>query len=160
MNSFFDKLKQGAAEAGKKAQNTIEVNRLKFQISAKEKEITGIYSRMGECVYHAMQSESLEEISDQLLLFSEQINQKKAEIQDIENRIRTVQNEKLCPVCSKAAALDTKFCSGCGHQFVGQYPHEESGEIKVMVVCPVCQVASEKGASFCAECGHKFEGQQ
>ncbi|MBG9736252.1 zinc ribbon domain-containing protein [Paenibacillus alvei] len=160
MSNFFDKLKQGAAEAGKKAQTTIEVNRLKFQISSKEKEITGIYSRMGECVYHAMQNESLEEISDQLLLFSEQVNQKKAEIQEIEDRIRTVQNEKLCPACSKPAALDTKFCSSCGHHFVDHNPNMENGEIKVMVVCPVCQVASEKGSSFCAECGHKFEGQQ
>ena len=157
MSSFFDKLKQGAAEAGKKAQSTIEVNRLKFQISSKEKEITGIYSRMGECVYHAMQNGTIEEISDQLLLFSEQINQKKAEIQDVENRIRTVQNEKLCPSCSKPATLDTKFCSGCGHHFVGHFSEEEVVDIKVMVVCPVCQVASDKGSSFCAECGHKFE---
>ncbi|GAB6992330.1 hypothetical protein [Paenibacillus pini] len=46
--SFFDKLKSGVTEAGNKAKNAVEINRLKMQNSSKQKEIEHSYQQIGK----------------------------------------------------------------------------------------------------------------
>lgn len=164
MNSFIGRLKQGATEAGKKAQITVEVNRLRLQISSKEKEITTIYARIGESYYQAVQNNELEQVQGELQEYCDLINHKKAEIAEIEDKIRVLRNEKICPSCGNATTLDTKFCSKCGHEFAEEEAEAEADDDseaeEEKVTCPSCQAEMEKDAIFCGECGHKVEGQE
>lgn len=156
MAGFFDKLKQGAVEAGKKTQVTVEINRLKLQISTKEKDISKVYTSIGEMVYEAMQQENLEEIYPQVLSRCQEISAKKEEIQQISEKVRLLRDEKMCPACDKVAKLDTKFCSGCGHHFSEDSSSlmDEKDLQPDMAVCPSCDKEMESDSKFCGHCGY------
>ncbi|NOV02118.1 hypothetical protein [Paenibacillus planticolens] len=114
--SFFDKVKQGASDAAKKAQQTVELTKLKAQISSKEKEIEKFYHLIGESVYAAHVSGSLDRTGEIVERFSHGIEAVKQEIAVLEQKVIEVRNEKEC-VCGKVVVADTKFCSACGHPF-------------------------------------------
>ncbi|MBP1964439.1 hypothetical protein [Paenibacillus aceris] len=114
--SFFDKVKQGASDAAKKAQQTVELTKLKAQLSSKEKEIEKFYTLIGESVYAAYISGDSARSGEIVERFSQGIDAVKQEIAVLEQKIIEVRNEKEC-VCGKVVVADTKFCSACGHQF-------------------------------------------
>ncbi|MNQ96958.1 hypothetical protein D3C85_1125820 [compost metagenome] len=114
--SFFDKVKQGASEAAKKAQQTVEITKFKTQISLKEREIDKIYKLIGESVYTSYLSGDYTRVEDNVKDYCLGIAQINQEITDLEQKITEVRNEKEC-VCGKTVAADTKFCSTCGHHF-------------------------------------------
>lgn len=115
--SFFDKVKQGATDAAKKAQQTVEITRYKTQISSKEREIERIYKLIGESVYNSYLAGDYSQVQINVTDFCQGITQINQEISEIEQKITEVRNEKEC-VCGKVVATDTKFCSSCGHHFV------------------------------------------
>ncbi|UKS29287.1 hypothetical protein LOZ80_10255 [Paenibacillus sp. HWE-109] len=114
--SFFDKVKQGASDAAKKAQQTVEITKLKTQISAKEKEIERTYHLIGESVYAAYVAGDAAQSEERRADLCVGIDVIKQEISLLEHKISEVRNEKEC-VCGKVVATDTKFCSTCGHKF-------------------------------------------
>ncbi|GGI45133.1 hypothetical protein GCM10008018_10570 [Paenibacillus marchantiophytorum] len=114
--SFFDKVKQGASDAAKKAQQTVEITKLKTQISAKEKEIERTYHLIGESVYAAYVAGDATQSEERRADLCVGIDVIKQEISLLEHKISEVRNEKEC-VCGKVVAADTKFCSTCGHKF-------------------------------------------
>ncbi|OCT13409.1 hypothetical protein A8709_17510 [Paenibacillus pectinilyticus] len=114
--SFFDKVKQGASDAAKKAQQTVEITRLKTQISSKEREIDKIYKLIGESVYTSSLASDFSRVEANVTDYCQGITQIKEEISEIELKITEVRNEKEC-VCGKVVVADTKFCSSCGHHF-------------------------------------------
>ncbi|MEC0228477.1 zinc ribbon domain-containing protein [Paenibacillus alba] len=114
--SFFDKVKQGATDAAKKAQQTVEITKLKTQISSKEKEIEKHYNLIGESVYAAHLAGNAAQSETDVADLCEGITSIKQEIALIEQKISEARNEKEC-VCGKVVLADTKFCSVCGHKF-------------------------------------------
>ncbi|BFT71889.1 MULTISPECIES: hypothetical protein [Paenibacillus] len=114
--SFFDKVKQGATDAAKKAQQTVELTKLKAQVSSKEKEIEKFYNLIGESVYAAYMSGDIARAGEIVERFSLGIDAVKQEIAVLDQKIIELRNEKEC-VCGKVVVADTKFCSSCGHQF-------------------------------------------
>ncbi|MDD9268083.1 hypothetical protein ACFPES_13675 [Paenibacillus sp. GCM10023248] len=114
--SFFDKVKQGASDAAKKAQQTVEITKLKAQISSKEKEIEKFYGLIGESVYSAYMTGDTARYGEIVERLSHGIAMVKQEIVQLEQKLIELRNEKEC-VCGKVVAADTKFCSTCGHQF-------------------------------------------
>ncbi len=51
--SFLDKIKQSATDAAKKAQQTVEITKLKSQISGKEKDQEKLYYQIGTALYRS-----------------------------------------------------------------------------------------------------------
>lgn len=115
--SFFDKVKQGASEAAKKAQQTVEITKFKTQISLKEREIDKVYKLIGESVFASYQSGNMELVAAHVADFCTGITVIQQEISELEQKIAEVRNEKEC-VCGKVVAMETKFCSSCGHHFI------------------------------------------
>lgn len=115
--SFFDKVKQGASEAAKKAQQTVEITKFKTQISLKEREIDKIYKLIGESVYTSYLSGDYTQVEANVSDYCQGIAQINQEISEIEQKITEIRNEKEC-VCGKVVVADMKFCSSCGHHFV------------------------------------------
>ncbi|CAN7545758.1 zinc ribbon domain-containing protein [Paenibacillus sp. LjRoot153] len=115
--SFFDKVKQGASEAAKKAQQTVEITKFKTQVSLKEREIDKIYKIIGESVYASYLSGDYTQVEANVSEYCQGIAQINQEISELEQKIAEVRNEKEC-TCGKVVAVDTKFCSSCGHHFV------------------------------------------
>lgn len=158
MAGFFDKLKQGAQEASKKAQITVEVNRLKLQISSINKEITRLYALIGEAV-HEQISRGGTDLPSECLEWSRNIVEKQREIEQIESKIRELKDEYVCTNCGHVNSREDKFCSECGARI--EIPETAEPQIEALegvyeteATCPSCGNTVTPGKKFCGSCGH------
>lgn len=149
--SFFDKMKQGASEAAKKAQQTVETTRLKTQIASKEKEIEKAFALIGESVFQSYASGDWKKSEREVAAYCDHISLLRQGIQALENKIKLAKNEKECR-CGKIVTSDVKFCPVCGFQFQDFQRPEESEEA-VQVMCRSCKNYNEMDAKFCVHCG-------
>ncbi|MCS7458941.1 zinc ribbon domain-containing protein [Paenibacillus doosanensis] len=151
--SFFDKMKQGASEAAKKAQQTVEATRLRAHISAKEKEMEKAYALIGEAVYGAYASGNWKRPEKEVNAYCEHITYIRQDIQALEAKLKEAKNEKLCR-CGRVVSRDVKFCSVCGFQFEDVvFVAEKETEEPIQVMCRACRSYNEVGAKFCGHCG-------
>ncbi|MFE5320371.1 zinc ribbon domain-containing protein [Paenibacillus sp. NPDC056579] len=149
--SFFDKMKQGASEAAKKAQQTVEMTKLRTQIASKEKEIEKAFTLIGESIYQSHTAGNWKSSERDVAAYCDHIALLKQGIQALEVKIKLAKNEKECR-CGKVVASDVKFCPVCGFQFQDFQRTEESDEA-VQVMCRSCKNYNEMDAKFCAHCG-------
>lgn len=168
MSGFFDKLKQGAQEAGKKAQVTVEVNRLKMQISSLQKEIARLYALIGETVHQEIDQGATAEdftLPESCLAWSRDVVAKQQEIAQIEERIHELRDEIICSSCQQVNSRENKFCSGCGAKLEISAEQGETimieegaeGVIDTVAACPACEHPLIPGKKFCGHCGHAIE---
>lgn len=180
--SFFDKLKKGVTDAGAKAINTVEANRLKGVISKNNEQIEFLYAEIGKKVFSEYHSQSLQ-LNEPIENDIKQIYSIIAENKQLETDIKAIWNQKDC-VCGKSVPLDAKFCSACGHRFnliaipEGSHAVElidassnvviesdassnriKDSEKKPVIegatnICPNCDMEVEPDAKFCGDCGH------
>jgi hypothetical protein len=114
--TFFDKMKKGVHGAGAKAKTMVEVNRLKMQISQKEKEVIELYARIGELVFSAVQKNDYPAAEPAVKTHCQDIIEKREEIAKIYLALKEINNEKEC-TCGRTVAIDVKFCPACGAKF-------------------------------------------
>lgn len=165
MSGFLKKIKLGAEEVGKKAQQTFEVNRLKAQIKEKQKEIEKRYTQIGREVYQAIKAEDEDRAKGDVELLSRQIRRLEEEIKEMNDKILELNSEKNCP-CGNIVPVETRYCPNCGHKFEEPVKAEEEEEeealhdpepeeelIELKRVCPSCRTAIDPDAKFCEHCG-------
>ncbi|MFH5182047.1 zinc ribbon domain-containing protein [Paenibacillus sp. TAB 01] len=114
--SFFDKMKQGASDAAKKAQQTVEITKLKTQISLKEREIEKSYAYIGEAVFHSYRNGDWKMAGKDIEGYCLHITGLRRDISVLEAKIKAVKNEKECS-CGKIVPLEVKYCPACGLPF-------------------------------------------
>ncbi|MFD2612520.1 zinc ribbon domain-containing protein [Paenibacillus gansuensis] len=157
--NLFEKLKKSAADAGRKAQTAVEINRLRTQITDKRDEINVKLLEMGEAVYEAYRVRDLTIAERPIDEISKAIQDIEQEIEQIEYRIHQFKNERQCS-CGAVAPLDAKFCPECGSRF---------GEISILLdeepedlldTCPSCKQEIEENAKFCMNCGYRLMREQ
>ncbi|MBM7567292.1 zinc ribbon domain-containing protein [Paenibacillus sacheonensis] len=149
--SFFDKVKQGASDAAKKAQQTVEITKLKAQISGKEKDIEKLCVQIGTAVYRGHQAGNIAANEQEVIDCCRQADELQAEIRMLEERIKMTRNEKTC-TCGKVVALDAKFCPDCGAA-LAEEPRAENTVGEIVVICNQCHTENELNAKFCVSCG-------
>ena len=116
MKNIFGKMKDGAQEAARLAQQTVETTKLKPQIHGLERDVDRLYLTIGRQVFtHAERSNTVGDLQDYQSAIQE-IRRHIGEIAELERKIRDIRNEKEC-ACGKALALDVKFCPACGASF-------------------------------------------
>lgn len=152
--SFLDKLKKGMTEAGNKAKITVEINQIKLQIHSRKKDIEAQYKLMGETYFNHYVHASQEDVRTLLNRYCEKIISIQNEIEQLQEKIKEISNEKSC-VCGQVVPRETKFCPSCGHKF-----DEESNEIvwddepqPETVVCASCHSEMAADSKFCPSCG-------
>ncbi|WP_314587594.1 zinc ribbon domain-containing protein [Paenibacillus terrigena] len=151
--SFLDKFKKGVAEAGTLAKVTVEVNRLKLQISNKRKEIQEYYLKIGEAMFQIRQEEGSEAKLTSIDEWCAQILSIQADMKDLELKIKELSNEKTCS-CGKVLPLDAKFCVSCGHKFEEVIVLTLEPELEETATCPSCHQTVQNDAKFCGSCGY------
>ncbi|XID92898.1 zinc ribbon domain-containing protein [Paenibacillaceae bacterium WGS1546] len=114
--SFMDKVKSGFSEAGSKAKIVVEVNKLKLQISNKQKEIEKLYQHIGREFFLNAVGRNAEGAEADYQSSIADIVRLENEIAENQKQIKILSNEKDC-VCGKPAPLDARFCPSCGHTF-------------------------------------------
>ena len=149
--SFFDKVKQGASDAAKKAQQTVEITKLKAQISGKEKDIEKLCLQIGEAVYRGHQAGDISSTEQEVLDCCREADELHGEIKVLEERIKVTRNEKTC-TCGKVVALDARFCPDCGAG-LAEDPKVETTIGEIVVICNQCHTENELNAKFCVSCG-------
>ncbi|NHN30290.1 zinc ribbon domain-containing protein [Paenibacillus agricola] len=149
--SFFDKMKQGASEAAKKAQQTVETTKLRVQISSKEKEQEKSCKLIGEAVYQAYEAGNWKQAEKEIVAYCEHIRLLRQDIQSIDLKIKQAKHVKECR-CGKMVASNVKFCPACGFAFP-DVPQEEAAAAEVFLLCQVCRTPNEADTKFCSHCG-------
>jgi RNA polymerase subunit RPABC4/transcription elongation factor Spt4 len=118
--SLFRKISKtvskGMSTATEKAQQTVEISRLHSQINGKRKEIEKRYGDIGEAVFDAYLAKDLSLAESSVIPACEEIAAIRYEIDELDQRIMMLRNEKEC-ICGKKVAFDTRFCPSCGHPF-------------------------------------------
>lgn len=170
--SFFEKLKQGVSEAGQKAKTTVEVNRLKLQIQARQNTIKEKCCLIGSIVFNAYEKNEPLCTNPEIEQICAEIAQIQAEIKQVESRIKELNGEKDC-VCGQVVRLDARFCPSCGHRFEEEKlaspilieqtsAHSDSGsqsasELPLQTrVCPSCHEKIQESDKFCGSCGKEL----
>lgn len=153
--SFFDKMKQGASGAAKKAQQTVEVTKLRSQISSKEKEMDKLYARIGESIYRAFSAGDVALSETEVMEYCDLLHGLDQEIDRVEEKIRNIKFEKTCS-CGSISSVGVKFCPDCGKRFPDEPKQEDTlGEIRIL--CNGCQAENDINAKFCIECGEELK---
>jgi hypothetical protein len=112
--SVIKKIKQGASDAARKAQQTLEVTKMKARVSSKEKEIEKTIKHICSAVYEAWSEGQWKQAAEQEInMYCLQVKQLHQDIRDIEQRINLVRNEKVC-TCGKIVSIETRYCPDCG----------------------------------------------
>jgi hypothetical protein len=150
--SFFDKVKQGASDAAKKAQQTVEITKLRGQISSKEKEFEKTCLHIGDVVFQAYSGGNWKQGEQSVIAYCEHMKGLRQDIQTLELKIKLTKNEKECR-CGKIVAIDVKFCPGCGFAFPIPQAAEEIAASEIHRICHVCRTKNETDAQYCAHCG-------
>ena len=155
--SFFDKMKQGASDAAKKAQQTVEFTKLRAQISAKEKDMDKLFHQIGAAIFHSHQQGNVADSEEEVMGCCQQLDDLHQEIIFTEERIKNIKFEKTCPTCSKVVPLNARFCPDCGTQFPEEpKPETTIGEIRV--ICSHCKMENDLSSKHCLTCGNKLSG--
>ena len=155
--SIFERMKQGATEAARKVEQTVEISKLKSQISTREKEIDRLYARTGKTVYDAYSRGDLSRSETEVMDYCEQLSDLHEDIKLIQEKITNIKLEKSCSACGKIVPVNARFCPDCGKKFpeYDEKPQESTvGEIRVL--CAVCGTENDIGARYCVECGNEL----
>ncbi|GAB6989311.1 zinc ribbon domain-containing protein [Paenibacillus pini] len=159
MSNFFDKLKQGVSDAGKKAHQTVESTTLKFQVSSKEKDIEKSFTEIGRLVHVSMSIPGTPLPEEEIQKHRKNILDIEKEIEDLQRKIQNLQNLKECG-CGKMLPADATYCPFCGQQFqkVVVQPVADASSFQKTAHCSQCGHAVSPIDRFCGDCGHALNG--
>lgn len=115
--SFLDKFKAGVAEAGNKAKNVVEINRLKLQNNSMQNEIDRQLQAIGKTVYDSVHEGTWPVSKEQLTEHLERIAELKLAIEQNLHHMNNINDSKTCKSCGAASNVEAKFCTNCGHTY-------------------------------------------
>ena len=148
-DNFKDSVTSMSQGVATKAKSTTESLKLNNQIKANERTMEKLKYQIGCIFYSEMKDQS---VADQYEgLFSE-IQKLELENKSMEEEIRLMTSEKICPRCGRANRIDVRFCVNCGAEFKEQEPVKRAGE----KICPSCGGPNDQDAVFCEVCGSRF----
>ncbi|MFD2611252.1 hypothetical protein [Paenibacillus gansuensis] len=115
--NLIKKVKQGATDAAKLAQNKIEMTKIKSQIASKEKEIEHHQALIGEAVFLAYQAGEPIHTKPSVIDHCKVIAQLQNQVQALEQQVLNLKNEKVC-TCGHVIPQDDYYCSKCGKKSI------------------------------------------
>ena len=157
-NDIGKRFSSAAKSVQKRTRENVEAGKLNAQMRALREERSKIFKALGETYYNTLNGG---EGKDQIDFLVEQLRQGEAKAAELQAQIDKLAQQKRCPQCGKAVALDARFCSSCGARIVEEAPAEEAEEKAAETVefCPSCGAPREAGSAFCSVCGHAYEAQ-
>lgn len=140
-----------AVNAAKKSGELIEITKLNHAISAEEDKISAILPKMGNICYQRFKNG--ENIDPELLNYCNKIEEIKAGIAILRQKILDVKNVKICASCGSELAPEIVFCSKCGAK---QESAPETTAVEELKTCPQCAARVPLDSAFCTSCGTKM----
>jgi len=100
-----------AQKVVKKSGEAVEFGKLKYKIYDIQNDISKIFVQIGQDVYEGYKGDY---VNDDIPSKCELIDQKKAEIEELEEKLRELKNTKKCNSCGKVSKKEDAFCPSCG----------------------------------------------
>lgn len=152
---FFEKIGKRISDAGQNvAQQTkdlAETTKLNSAISKTEKQITQLFTVLGQAYYENHKNDPNTEQQDTI----SQINALYAEIEANREKIKQIKGITKCANCGTELPAGAAFCNVCGNPVTpAAQPEPTAPQGRV---CPTCQAAVEEGFLFCKYCGTKLD---
>ncbi len=164
--SFMDKFKKGASDVSKKAKDTVEINRLKMQVSNKEKEMNQLFIQIGQQAYELYQEHAAEQMGEGNVSRFTRIDELNEEVHQLKLEIANLNGQKQCSSCKEYVDVNIKFCSTCGNAFDEPTSHEPVEEVAASIETTVpcsneaCQSPVNEDEKFCGECGTAMQSER
>jgi RNA polymerase subunit RPABC4/transcription elongation factor Spt4 len=154
--SIFDRMKQGASEAARKVEQTVEIQKLKAQISAKDKEMDKLYTRIGQAVFRGYSEGDIAKSEEEVVDYCEELSGLTQDIELIREKIKSIKLEKSCGECGKVVPVGVSYCPDCGKKFPVEEQKPEASMGDIRVICRECKAENEFDARYCVDCGHEL----
>ncbi len=142
---------EGTGMTGSRSENGVssaaEVERLSEQMDQLEEALSKIYGQIGQKHYEECDFDAQD--AEMLVLFRE-VEGQKAQIQEINDRIRALKGITTCKQCGADVRISDTFCGSCGARIITEIKVSPNGG-----VCSCCGHKVEPGQLFCSTCGAK-----
>ena len=103
-----------AQKVVQKSGEAVEFGKIKYKIYDLQNENNKLFTQIGQDVYESYKCDvSAADIADKCDI----IDEKKAEIEDLQAKLVELKNSKKCLGCDKMAKKEDAFCPSCGKSF-------------------------------------------
>lgn len=160
MAEFFDKIREGIDKVSIKAKETIEVTKIKGQISKIQEQKKKAFEELGSLVYEMLVNDNLEvdklrEKTGIIKELDKQIKEKEQELIEVQSKaqqeIEGLKSTRKCE-CGAIIPEDSKFCVKCGKKIEMQEVVQSEQKTETIQRCE-CGAIIPQGAKFCVKCG-------
>lgn len=151
--SFFENVGKRMSETGQaaiqKARTVSETARLNIRIGELQKDIQGLYARIGE-QYVRLHADGPEADLAELV---GAVREAEGQIAQCQEAIAKLSDARTCPSCGAVLGGGAAFCSVCGAAVPEDAPVKAGAG-----TCPKCGGPVDPGAAFCPKCGSALDG--
>ena len=102
--------------ARKKTNETVGIQKQKFNIGSLENKRSKDFEVLGEIFYNKIKNGDVVDADVSEIVSS--IDEKNDKIKQLKEEINTVKNKKICPKCGLAIDVNSNYCSACGEKFI------------------------------------------
>jgi len=148
-------ISSAASSAAQKTKEVAETAKINMSINSKESDIKQAYNTIGEMLYAKYRGE---ELPAEIAELCTNIDNIKAEIAELKQRIIVLRKIVICPGCGAENGDTAKFCVQCGATLKVDEPEPIDITPETAAnVCKACNTANAAGARFCVQCGGALE---
>ncbi len=148
----FDQIGKKISDVGQglsqSTKNFSETSRLNNLVNEKKREISNLFSSMGQTYFEQHKSDPNAEMADLIA----QVASLSKEIDAANQEIQKIKGIETCPNCGSEIAANASFCSKCGAKTVKKETVPAG-----MKRCPQCGAFIDYDSAFCTKCGSKIE---
>lgn len=112
LDSIFNRARDVANDMGKKANDVVEVSKLKLSVVSLGSDIDKVYQKLGLMVYEMVKSGSENrELIDGCVA---EVDALKIKLDEVNAKMDELKNVRRCEGCGNAVELSAQFCPMCG----------------------------------------------
>lgn len=130
INKLGKKLGEATQTATKKSSELMETTKLNSEIKSERNKINKYYLEIGKKVYGTYSED--DEIFEGFEEVSNEINNSKAKIQELNERLLEIKNIKICSNCGHELPKESTYCDKCGtkQELVDENKEENEEDIE------------------------------
>lgn len=118
-DSFLEKAKDIYDVASKKTGEMVEVSKLKLECVKVNKDIKGLYEKLGSCVYSMIKSNY--ENQDVIDSIKEEIDENIEKLAELNAKLGELKNIIICTACGAKNPEENFYCCKCGSRIKSEF---------------------------------------
>lgn len=115
LDNILTTAKEVFESAYKKTGDVVAAQKQKYELSVMHSRLSKHYEELGKLCYSAIRSNNQLNLDNSDILGSK-ISARMAQIEEIQNEILTIKNQKPCSKCGAPNNIDSSYCAVCGEK--------------------------------------------